>query len=63
MHNITNALMSTVGDLVAAEARSALPDAPVQAAPAARVHPPRTARTRRVMAGALHRAADAVSPA
>jgi hypothetical protein len=63
MHNITTALMSTVGDLVAAEARSALPDAPVQAAPAAPARAPRTARTRRVMSGALHRAADVVSPA
>jgi hypothetical protein len=63
MHNITTALMSTFGDLVAVEARSALPDAPVQAAPATPTRAPRTARTRRVMAGALHRAADVVSPA
>jgi hypothetical protein len=63
MHNLPTALMSTFGDLVAAEARSALPDAPVQAAPDAPRRAPRTARTRRMMAGALHRAADVVSPA
>ncbi len=63
MHNLSTALMSTFGDLVAAEARSALPDAPVQAVPAAPTRVARTTRSRRVMAGVLHRAADAVSPA
>lgn len=49
-------------DLVAREAQSALPNAPV--IPDARTQPraPRLRGTRSVMASVLHRAADAVAP-
>ena len=59
-HETALALMLT-RDLVTREAHSALPWAPVQPGRPAPV--PRTARTRRVVAGALHRAAHVVSPA
>jgi hypothetical protein len=60
MHNLPQTLMTPFAELVAREARSALPDAPVQPEPTP-VH--RVARTRRALAVTLHRAADVVSPA
>ena len=60
MHNLPQILMTPFAALVADEARSALPDAPVVAESVA---PPRAARTRRAVALTLHRAANRVSPA
>ena len=60
MHNLPQIMMTPFAELVASEARSALPGAPVQAEPTTRA---RVARTRRALAVTLHRAANAVSPA
>lgn len=53
----------TAQKLLERELHSALPGAPVQAAPAVAPARPQVRRTRRAVASVLHRAADVVAPA
>jgi hypothetical protein len=63
MLHTTALAMVTASKLVELETRSARPAAPVLAATDRAATRPVTQRTRRVMASALHRAANVVAPA